>query len=432
MEDKSQLLKNIVTDLLSNGKKKNWRDYALECGLSIDKYETCRSRWKSFKKDSLPKGVWGPNDPITDTWKEKLERAMAIEKGEEFVPDAPAGFTTNRMHQQQTKDGGLIWLQSVERDKEIDAAKDFYEKSVTAFENIVLKYEPTKIYLLPVTKPTKWGMNVYISDAHIGAGIKDSLFGIEYNREIYLQRIRAVVDQIEKNHQRYGTFDTINIILAGDLVDGFQSETTRGGHKLVQNLNDAEQFDTFTKSFVDLFNTVVGEGFSQKLRFISATNDNHSGDFGYACSRAVEIYLKARFPDVETIVSRDFIFHVKTGKRIHLICHGKDRSALLKNIPWVMSKDHEAWFENYIQYHSLNKQLPYNQEKQHITLVMGDLHQTKTEFARRFTTKRLMAFTPPNDHSDYNYSRGSGYSGFEIDVFDIDGPETIESRHFFL
>ena len=432
MEDKNQLIKNIVTDLLSNGKKKNWTDYALECGLPTDKYETCRGRWKNFKKNFLPKGLWGPNDPITDAWKDKVERAMAVERGEESVPEAPAGFTTNRMHQQQTKDGGLIWLQSVERDKEIDVAKEFYDKAISSFENIVLKYEPTKIYLLPHSKPTKRAMNVYISDAHIGAGIQDSLFGIEYNKEIYFKRIKDVVDQIETYHSIYGTFDTINVILAGDLVDGANSETTRGGHKLIQNLNDAEQFDTFVTSFIDLFHTVVSEGFAEKIRFVSATNDNHAGDFGYACSRAVEIYLKARYPDIETLVSRDFIFHIKTGKRVHLICHGKNKDHMSKGIPWGLTKDHEAWFENYIQYHSLNKHIGFNLEKQFITLIMGDLHQTKTEFARRFTYKRVMALTPPNDYSDYNYARGNGYSGFEIDVFDIDGPETIESRHFFL
>ena len=102
------------------------------------------------------------------------------------------------------------------------------------------------------------------------------------------------------------------------------------------------------------------------------------------------------------------------------------------SIPFNLNKDHEMWIENYIQYHGLNKHIPFNQEKQFITLVLGDLHQSKMEYSKRFAHKRVMALTPPNDYSDYNYSRGSGYSGFEVDVFSVDTPETHESRHFFL
>lgn len=431
MRDKTQLFKDIVTDILTYGKKRAWTAYALDEGLSVEHYERCRSRWKAFKKDYYPKGLWAKDEPIPQDWITKVEKAIAIESGSEIVIESPDGFTASKIYQQQTKNGDIVWLQSAERDKDVDAAKEFYDKSIAAYEDIILNYEPKKIYLLPHSNPTNWGMNVYISDAHIGADIQDSLFGIEYSKEIYLNRIRSIVDVIESKFQMYGTFHTINVILVGDNVDGFNQMTTRGGHKLPQNLNDAEQFDTFVKSQIDLFNTIVQEGFASKIRFASATNSNHGGDAEYAASRAVEIYLNAVFPDIETKVSRDFVFHIKTGNRVHLICHGKDRANMKFSIPFNLSKDHEMWIENYIQYHGLNKHIPFNQEKQFITLVLGDLHQSKTEFSKRFTHKRVMALTPPNDYADYNYSRGSGYSGFEVDVFSVDGPETHESRHFF-
>lgn len=436
--DQTRLLKFIALDIVRNGKKKTWSDYSLEEYKVAYKGEQCRSRWKRFRFDCQPKGEWIPGVKIEDDFKELIETALFSEGirtsiTEDMLPDnLPEGFSINRIYSQQTKEGGVKWLHSLERDKAVDEAKQFTESAIQTFENIVLNHEPAKIYLLPQNKPTSWAMNVYISDAHIGAGINDSLFGITYNKEIYLSRIRSIVDQIEKQHQRYGTFDTINIVLLGDLQDGSKAETTRGGHKLVQNLNDAEQFDTFVKSFVDLFNTLVQEGFSSKLRFISATNDNHAGDFGYINSKAVEIYLNSRYPDIETIVSRDFIFHFKTGKRVHLACHGKDRSHMKHSIPWQLTKDHELWFENYVNYHGLNKHIPFNQEKQFITVIMGDLHKSKSEPLNRFHYKRVMALTPPNDYSDYNYARGNGYSGFEIDVYDIDTPDTFESRHYFL
>lgn len=434
MEDKNQLLKNIVTDLLSNGKKKNWRDYALECGLPIDKYETCRGRWKSFKKDSLHKGLWGTGDAITDAWKDKVERAMAIEKGEDFIPEAPAGFTTNRMHQQQTKDGAVVWLQSVERDKEIDAAKDFYDKAVSSFENIVIKYEPTKIYLLPVSKPTEWGFNLLTADAHIGSTIKDSMFGNKYSREIYIDRVRKWVDIIDREHARYGTFKYLNIIGLGDHVDGYEQKTTRSStnHLLPQDMTSAEQFDTYVKSHIDLFDTLIEGGYADKIRFVAATNSNHGGDFEYACARAVEVYLNARYPDIETMVSREFMFHLVSGKHSAVFNHGKDKTWMKSNIPFVLQKNDEMWIENYINYHSLNKFVPFNQEKNYITAYFGDLHQSKTEYMKRFRYKRIMSVYGQSDWIEMNFTKSFGYQGFEWEVFNTNGPEIIEGREFYL
>ena len=435
MEDKNQLIKNIVTDLLSNGKKKNWTDYALECGLPTDKYETCRGRWKNFKKNFLPKGLWGPNDPITDAWKDKVERAMAVERGEESVPEAPAGFTTNRMHQQQTKDGGLIWLQSVERDKEIDVAKEFYDKAISSFENIVIKYEPTKIYLLPKTEPTQYCLNIMLSDLHVGADIPNSLWGDSYTKDIYLDRMKRVLQVIHDKYMLYGTFNTINFVLLGDTTDSagnLSGTTTRGGHELEQNMGPHEQFDVFVKSVIDLFNSVVAQGYAANLTFASATNDNHSGPFGYAASRAIEIYLNARFPDVRTIVSKDFIFHFQTGNKTFINLHGKDEKHMRQNLPMVLTPAQEAWIENYMLFKGINKHIDFNMERHYTYVLVGDLHQSQTQYMRKFTYKRIMSFFGATNYIDFNFSKGSGYKGFESMVYTLYGPDCSEERHFFL
>ena len=432
MEGKDRLLKNIVTDLLSHGRKKDWKTYAIEENLGAGSHEKCRQRWKNFKKDFFPKGLWSPGIPIEEGWSLKIDRALSIEKGDELIPEAPEGWVQNKAYQQQTKDGSVIWLQSMERDKNVDLAQEYYDKSVIAFENIVTQYEPRKIYLLPQNKPTNWGFNLLTSDAHIGATIKDSLFGDKYNKEIYLDRVRAWVDVIEREHQRFGTFKYINVFNGGDGVDGFAGYTTRGGHKLIQELGDEEQFDTYVKSHIDFFNTLVQEGFAEKIRFISATNSNHGGNFEYATSRAVEVYLNAKYPDIETHVSKDFIFSLQSGKHVAVVCHGKDKEHMKSGLPWVLSKDNEGWIENYINYHGLNKHIPFNQEKNYITLYTGDLHQSKTEFAKRFRYKRLMSMMGGTDYIEYNFSKGNGYKGFEWEVFDTEGPEIIEGRHFYL
>ena len=434
--DNSKLLRYIILDILEFGKKKTWADYSLEEYSVAYRGEACRQRYKKFRFESLPKDEWIPGVSIEEEFKELIDEALladgskVITTEDMLLPEVPDGFHISRIYSQQSREG-LRWLHSLERTKGVDQEEET-NKLISTFENIVLQHEPQPIYLLPQSKPTNWAMNVYISDAHIGGAIEDSLFGEKYDKEIYLSRIRTVVDEIEKKHALFGTFDTINIVLGGDLTDGYGGYTSRGGHKLKQNMNDAEQFETFVKSMIDLFNTLVQEGFAKNLRFVSATNDNHNGDWGFACSRAVEIYLNAKFPDVETIVSRDFIFHFKTGNKVHLIAHGKDAKNMARNIPFVLNRDNEMWFENYIQYHGLNKHIPFNQDRNYITVVVGDLHKSMSQPLNKFHYKRLMALTPANDHSDYNYAKGSGYSGFEIDIFDTQNIGVLESRHYFL
>ena len=430
--DKEKLLKSIVSDLIQNSTKKEWKTYSLETFGSAEYGENCRSVWKAFRKTFQPQGLWTGGIPIEESWKENVTRALALEKGSAVLDDAPEGFAVTKMFQQQNKAGDVIWLKSVEKNRDADAAKDFYDKSVEAFQNIVTLYEPTKIYLLPQNKPTNWGFNLLVSDAHVGATIKDSLFGEQYNKDVYLERVKSWMDVIEKGHQKFGTFKYLNIISNGDGLDGFNGYTTRGGHKLVQDLSNQEQFDLYVKSHIDFFHTLVQEGFAEKIRFIASTNSNHGGGFEYTAARAVEIFLNAKYPDIETIVSKNFIYHVISGKHVAVISHGKDQDHQKQSLPWILGKDNETWIENYINYHGLNKHIPFNQEKNFITLYTGDLHQTKTEYSKRFRYKRIMSMMGGTDFIEYNYSKGSGYKGIEWEIFDTDGPEIIEGRHFYL
>lgn len=432
--DKEKLIKNIITDILANGSKKSWKTYSLEMQNKPEAGEACRNVWKKFRLEFFKKGLYFTNMPMDAEWIAKASAALEDSIGEEVFDDIPAGgWKVSKMFQQQSRDGKPIWLKSIERDNKVDAAQDFYDKSVEAFQNIVLKYEPTKHYILPQTKPTNKCLNVFLSDLHIGADIPNSLFGDAYNEGIYLDRIKAVLDFIAKAHKLHGTFHTINIICSGDTTDGAgTNQTVRGTHILEQNMTPHDQFDLFVKSFIDIFSNLVEKGYAANLTFVSATNDNHSGSFGYAASRAIEVYLNAVYPDITTIVSKDFIFHFTTGNKTFIITHGKDDKYMRNGIPMLLQKEHVELIDNYILHRGINKEVPYNTERNHTFLIAGDLHQTHTQYHRRFTYKRIMSFFGASNHVDFNYSKGAGYKGFEHMVFEIDGLETTEGRVFFV
>jgi hypothetical protein len=434
--DGSKLIRYIIFDILSFGKKKSWADYSLEEYGVAYKNENCRQRYKKFRFENLPKDEWVPGAAIEEEFKELIDEALladgskVITTEDMLLPEVPEGFQVSRIYSQQSREG-LKWLHSLERTRGVDPEEET-NKLLSTFENIVLQHEPTKIFLMPQSKPTNWAMNVYISDAHIGAAMNDSLFGVKNDKEDFNKLIKYIVSEIEKKHSTYGTFDTINVIMLGDMLDGWNSQTTRQNHKLVQNMNNEEQFETFVKGTSNLFHTLISEGFSEKLRFVSATNDNHAGSFGHIASRAVEIYLNAKFPDVETVVSSDFIFHIQTGRRVHILTHGKNKDSMKFSIPFVLNQQNQGWFENYIRYNKLDRGMNFGEEKYLITAVLGDLHQSKTEILNNFTYKRVMAAVKGTDYSEYNYSKGSGHCGFEIDLFDINSTETVETRHFII
>lgn len=432
--DKEQLIKNIITDIVSNGIKKPWKTYSLEMFNKPDAGEICRHAWKKFRLDFRDKGLFFNGCPMDQTWKDKAKLALEDTVGEDVFDDIPSGaWKVNKMFQQQSRDGKPIWLKSIERDDKVDAAHDFYQHSVDSFQNIVLKYEPSKFYNLPKSEPVPKCLNIYLSDLHIGADIPNSMFGDSYSKDIYLQRIHAILQFIDESHKIHGTFNTINIICSGDTTDGAgTNQTVRGGHVLEQNLTPHEQFDLFVKSFIDLFHNIVVEGYCLNLTFVSATNDNHSGSFGYAASRAVEIYLNAVYPDVKTIVSKDFIFHFTTGNKTFIITHGKDDKYMKHGLPMILAKDHIDWIENYMLHHGINKTIPFNTERNFTFLIAGDLHQSQTQFLRKFTYKRIMSLFGGTNHIEFNYARGSGYKGFEHMVFDLESPNVVEGRNFFL
>jgi len=108
----------------------------------------------------------------------------------------------------------------------------------------------------------------------------------------------AVFRKIEEYALSEGTFDKIIVCDLGDSMDGLNGETTRGGHKLPQNMSNTEAFDTFVNVHKLFYYSLFLSGFSAKYEVYHLTNSNHGGEFGYFATRALQEYLNAVFPQV--------------------------------------------------------------------------------------------------------------------------------------
>ena len=102
-----------------------------------------------------------------------------------------------------------------------------------------------KIGPLQITHKFKSNANfdrAVFTDVHIGMDVnKDgySLYDGEWNQEQIFKRLEIFVNEIIKNQKS----DTLFINELGDYLDGWNGETTRGGHHLPQNMDNQKAFD---------------------------------------------------------------------------------------------------------------------------------------------------------------------------------------------
>jgi hypothetical protein len=112
----------------------------------------------------------------------------------------------------------------------------------------------------------------------------------------------------------------------GDLLDGFNAQTTRGGHSLPQNMTNEECFDAALefklKILYGLVNTYT------EIHFNNICNDNHSGAFGYFVNEAFKQIAELQFKNVTVTNHRKFLNHYFVNNICFIISHGKDDKSL--------------------------------------------------------------------------------------------------------
>jgi hypothetical protein len=212
-------------------------------------------------------------------------------------------------------------------------------------------------------------------------------------------------------------------------VDGVDGQTARKGHTLDQNLETTEQFDHYIRNHTKLMDSLVALKAAKNLAYIVCTNDNHNGYFQYICSRGVEVYLNAKYPQIKTRVEKAFIFHETYGDNVWILTHGKDDRYMKTGFPMVLNADKEKYVDEYIDFHGLSKNIPYDLQRIRISLIKGDLHSSREEYAKRFRYKNIMALSPASSYIQHNY--GAGYSGFEWEIYHKKTTSVVSGKHFY-
>lgn len=432
-EKKLLFLQDYCQGVVQN-KTKSWADYA-------EKYKEHKDRvrkwWRSFVAIHQPKGNWFEGELITPDWTSTINQALSQgvatrrptfkENGDMEVPLPYDGLKPRKVWEGQVKGGGTRLLHSYEFDQEKERFEAFEEKLIGRIKSIVAQ-EPV-IHTPKVESNNKLLLNIYTADKHVGADTRNAMFGNKYDYKEYCDRMKVMLHKVFQLADIYGTFDKVNFVDLGDGVDGVDGQTARKGHTLDQNLETCDQYDHFVASHKYLMDNLIDSQIASEYQFTAATNDNHNGFFMYITARAVEEYLNAKYPDVKTLVSRQFMFHEEYGVHRLVYLHGKDHKYMKYGFPFRLNPKVDDFISEYIDYHQLANHISYDKAKSCVHVLKGDLHQTGEEFGKKYRYKNIMSVYGSSSYIQHNY--GKGYKGFEFEIFNKEEPSFISGKHFY-
>ncbi len=237
-------------------------------------------------------------------------------------------------------------------------------------ENIDLSNIPA---ITPKPSKSTKDLFIWLSDMHIGASVSDkSIYYNKYDQDEIHSRLTEVISKLATEDG----YDNIIVCNIGDSLDGFNSQTTRGGNILPQNMNNKEQLECFMDEmvyFMDGLSQIPNNG----VYYYAVGESNHGGDFEYAAQLALEVILNER--GVITTIFDKFI-GVFTHKGInYVICHGKDNNDMFKNWPLVLNDKTENYINKYLD----------SQDILRAVVIKGDLHQSATSYCGRFVYKSV-------------------------------------------
>ena len=195
----------------------------------------------------------------------------------------------------------------------IKLTKEQMKSSISEERLIQLIKETNKDYKeLPVninsSNPTYPILIIWLSDLHIGAyNAKYSSFVTlpNYDKEEIKARLTKIVQTFAG--QSYGAVYVVNL---GDSIDGYNKETTRGGHQLPEVMDDKEISETYIECMMEFFKALKANIKSDEFNYLCIGESNHDGNWGWLNNKLLAAYLANE--GVKSFISNFPIDHFNT------------------------------------------------------------------------------------------------------------------------
>ena len=307
---------------------------------------------------------------------------------------------------------------NVRNDNEVDY--------VSAIGDVINSHSFQKRKLPTVQTNGKKAIKATLSDMHVGLDPNPdnkSLFGYEYNAEIFNEHIDKVINSVVKEYDSNGAFDLLLIDDLGDGLDGYNKLTTRGGHELEQNMSNEEAFKTYVSGKLKLIETLIDMGVARKYQVRNVGACNHAGSFGRIANTAIKMILDRVYEKevVDFYILERFMEHFDYGVHTFILTHGKDDKYMFKGLPYTLNDKTIAFINDYIDHYGITNR--------HIHVEKGDLHRVGYDRTKKFDYRNFMSFAPPSAWVQGNF--GDGYSGYSVQIIPKDNGEIQHTDYYF-
>ena len=290
------------------------------------------------------------------------------------------------------------WTYSIDlryRIKDFYDAKELKEKLKQIMPNITPYSKPFK-----KVKSNK-ALIILIADDHVGAVNITDIY--KKSNTSYKNRLLNIVEEAKLLNE---TFEEVHVISIGDQLNGWNSQTTRGGHE-VKSLSNKEQFDIYTSSRIAFYNDLFSSGVGGKYVVHDVENSNHCGNsFSYISNQFIHMYLSCKFPTVECKSYFDAIDGFEYGKHLILMGHGKDEKFMKKPMPSVLDPRTDLYLYELINIRKLNNS--------NTTFYKGDLHIHGLQHGKFGRYVNVPSIAGNSDYIDLNFGNSRGGALFEI------------------
>lgn len=278
--------------------------------------------------------------------------------------DVPDNFEVIKVSTSKTT--GQQWIQYAPKKETIEEAVESFD-----FEKIIQKYiKPLDIYGSDTVTYKSTNLKDFdkliITDVHIGMDTdvdNNTMYKAEWNKKELFKTAQIVIDKTLEEQES----DVLYVDELGDLLDGFNAQTTRGGHALPQNMTNEEAFDYALEFKLKILYGLVNH--YKEIHFNNICNDNHSGAFGYFVNEAFKQIIEIQFKNVFVTNHRKFINHYFVGNICFLITHGKDDKSLKFGFKPQLDLKGAEKIDQYLKQNKIYK------DAELIIFCKGDSHQ---------------------------------------------------------
>lgn len=283
--------------------------------------------------------------------------------------------------------------------------KDFYTKDQLAEKIKSLMPDLKPHFFSPSTKMvlSNQALIICLADDHVGAVNVTNIFDNE--GVTYEERLDKVFEEVMALDN---IFEEVHVISLGDQMNGWSSQTTRGGHE-VKSLSNKEQFDIYVDARIKFYNKLFTSGVGESYFVHDVENSNHSGlGMSYMANKTIEMYLEGRFPQVYRESTLEAFGGFQYGQHVIIFGHGKDEKFQKRPMPATLNAQTDLYLYDYIQ----NK--GYSPYKDKITFYKGDLHQLGLQMGKFGRYINVQSLAGNSDYGDINFGNTKGGALLEI------------------